>query len=254
MPFRLSGQVAFVTGAAGGVGQGIVRVLGAAGARVVVFDNDERAALDVAASASKNGVEAVAMIGDVTSLEDIRAAVARTRRMFGGLEILVNNAAIVHRVEGADTILGQDVESWNDVMTVNLFGAFLCTKEVLSSMIERRYGRIVNISSRLTKTGGYGLGVAYGASKAGLDYLTRATAVQGASHGVTCNGVSPYAVDAGMALTAPDSRESVIERIPVGRYCTADEVGYAVLFLASPETGFITGQTLHVNGGTLMVG
>jgi 3-oxoacyl-[acyl-carrier protein] reductase len=121
-------------------------------------------------------------------------------------------------------------------------------------MITRQYGRIVNISSRLTRTGGYSLGAAYGASKAGLDYLTKATAVQGAQYGVTCNGVSPYAVDAGMALTAPVDRESVIQGIPVRRYCSPEEIGHAVLYFASPAAGFVTGQTLHINGGTLMVG
>jgi 3-oxoacyl-[acyl-carrier protein] reductase len=165
-PFLLSGQVAFVTGAAGGVGEGIVRVLAAAGARVVVFDKDERQAHAVATSATEGGLHVVAMTGDVTSPGDVRAAMAQTLSQFGRLEILVNNAAIVYRVDGVDTVLGQDLASWADVMNVNLFGAFLCTREALPPMIERRYGRIVNISSRLTKTGGYGLGAAYGASKA----------------------------------------------------------------------------------------
>jgi NAD(P)-dependent dehydrogenase (short-subunit alcohol dehydrogenase family) len=139
-------------------------------------------------------------------------------------------------------------------MQVNLFGAFLCTQEGLPTMIEQRYGRVVNISARLASMGAPNLGVAYGASKAGLEYLTKATAIQGAPYGITCNSVAPYAVDAGMALTAPVSKDSVIETIPVGRYCTAEEVGYATLFLASRESGFITGQTLHVNGGTMMAG
>jgi 3-oxoacyl-[acyl-carrier protein] reductase len=253
-PFQVHGQVAFVTGAAGGVGQGIVRVIVAAGARVVVFDRDEAGAHAVARSAAGGGAKVAAIGGDVTSRDDVHAAMARTVSLFGRLDILVNNAAIVNRVEGIDTILGQDVATWEQVMQVNLFGAFLCTKEALPAMIERRYGRVVNISARLATMGTPGLGAAYGASKAGLEYLTKATAIQGAPHGITCNTVAPYAVDAGMALTAPVSRDSVIENIPIGRYCTADEVGYAALFLASRESGFITGQTLHVNGGTMMVG
>jgi NAD(P)-dependent dehydrogenase (short-subunit alcohol dehydrogenase family) len=253
-PFQVHGQVAFVTGAAGGVGQGIARVLAAAGARVLVFDKDERGARVFAESASANGATLIAIGGDVTSERDVRAAVAETLTRFGRVDILVNNAAIVNRVEGIDTILGQDVKTWDEVMRVNLFGAFLCTKEALPQMIAQRYGRVVNISARLARMGAPSLGAAYGASKAGLEFLTKATAIQGAPHGVTCNGVAPYAVDAGMALTAPVSKDSVIDTIPVGRYCTAEEVGYATLFLASRESGFITGQTLHVNGGTLMTG
>jgi len=253
-PFQIQGQVAIVTGAAGGVGQGIARVLAAACARVVVFDKDEAGARGFAASASAGGATLTAIGGDVTSENDVRAVVAGTLTQFGRLDILVNNAAIVNRVEGIDTILGQDLVTWEQVMQVNLFGAFLCTKEALPAMIAQRYGRIINISARLARMGAPSLGAAYGASKAGLEFLTKATAIQGAPHGITCNAVAPYAVDAGMALTAPVSKDSVIETIPVGRYCTADEVGYATLFLASRESGFITGQTLHVNGGTLMTG
>ena len=251
-PFQVHGQVALVTGAAGGVGQGIARVLAAAGARVVILDRDEPGARAFAAAAG--GAKVTAIGGDVTSREDVHAAITRTLSLCGRLDILVNNAAIVNRVDGIDTILGQDVATWEQVMQTNLFGAFLCTKEALPAMIEQRYGRVVNISARLATMGAPSLGAAYGASKAGLEYLTKATAIQGAPHGITCNSVAPYAVDAGMALTAPVSKDSVIERIPVGRYCTADEVGYATLFLASRESGFITGQTLHVNGGTMMVG
>jgi NAD(P)-dependent dehydrogenase (short-subunit alcohol dehydrogenase family) len=246
---ELDGKVAIVTGAAGGIGGGIVRSLSEAGASVVLSDYDgerlaeaERTALEYADRQRIAAIEA-----DVTSKTEVERLAAETAERFGGLDVLVNNAGVLR----VGPTLEISEEEWNLVLSSNLTSAFLCSQAVLPRMIEQGSGAIVNITSvaadaYTTKH------VHYAASKAGMIALTRDLGYEMAPHGIRINGVSPSAVLSRMNQEglAPATREALEKAIPLGRWGQPTDIGDAVVFLASERAAFIVGENLAVAGGS----
>lgn len=258
--FGLKGQVSLVTGAGRGIGRQVCLTLANAGSDVVCLDVDYKAAKGTASIVKRAGRKGIALKADVSNEEDMERISELISKKFGNLHILVNNAGITGTVvtflkpdlAGFEKI---DVEEWDRIMNVNLKGTFLITKTLVQFMKKQNYGRIVNISSRLGKTGGELIdGAHYAASKAAIINFTKTVAKELAPYRITVNAVAPSMVE-GTAMTDwLDERlkKEFIKSIPVGRLCTVNDVAYAVLFLCSREAEFITGHTLDVNGGLLM--
>jgi len=245
----LADQVAVVTGASRGIGRAVACHLARAGAHVVVnFLSNEAAAADTVATIAANGGRAEPARFDVADAEGVQAALSGLLDRLGRCDILVNNAGMT-----VDTLVLRLKESeWDQVMAVNLRGTFNCTKTVLRTMVRARYGRIVNIASVIGSMGNAGQ-TAYAAAKAGIVGFTKATAREVASRHITVNAVAPGFIDTEMVARLPEAtRTEYLKLIPVGRLGTADEVAEAVAFLARPESGYITGQVIGVNGGLYM--
>jgi len=245
----LKGQVAIVTGAAQGIGQAIAAVLSQEGARLVVSDIQEQAALAAANQLAVDGREAMAVAVNVADGESVKSMVEKVLSSWGKIDILVNNAGITR-----DALLIRMKETdWDSVMDINLKGVFHCTKAVLPSMTKQRNGKIVNIASIVGVMGNAGQ-ANYVASKAAVIGLTKTVAREYASRGITVNAVAPGFIETAMtsALTQ-EVRQHLMEQIPLGRLGTAQDVANAVLFLVSDQAAYLTGQVLHVNGGMLMV-
>lgn len=240
--FRLDGKAALVTGGGQGIGEAICRRLAAAGAKVVVFDRLQEHAQRVAGA-----IGGLAVVGDVTSEADIQRALAESQRTFGKLDILVNNAGIVGKTARCLELSKSDMES---VLGVNLVGPFLFCKAVLPGMLERRYGRIVNIASIAGKEGNPTLGP-YSASKAGLIALTKSLAKEVVGQGdITINSISPAVIATPILEGVPQSTiDYMVAKIPMGRTGKPEEVAALVHFLASGEASFTTGQCYDISGG-----
>jgi glucose 1-dehydrogenase len=245
----LQGKVAIVTGAAGGIGGGIVRSLSEAGASVVLSDYDgvRLRAAEAAALRYADRDRVAAIEADVTSKQEVERLAAATVERFGGLDVLVNNAGVLR----VGPTLEISEEEWNLVLSSNLTSAFLCSQAVLPRMIEQGSGAIVNITSVAADafTTNH---VHYAASKAGMIALTRDLGYEMAPHGVRINGVSPSAVLSPMNQEglAPATRESLERAIPLGRWGAPADIGDAVVFLASERAAFIVGENLAVAGGS----
>jgi len=245
----LSGRVALVTGASGGLGQAIATALGAAGAAVGVHYSANKArAEEVAGAISEAGGRAAVVGGDLTDPDAPGRVVTETIEALGGLHILVNNAGVVR-----DTlILRMKDEEWDEVLATNLTAAFRCTRAALRPMIRQRSGRIINVTSVAGQMGNAGQ-ANYAAAKAGMIGLTRATAREVASRGITVNAVAPGMIEVGMtARLTPDQVQRFVEAVPLGRLGTGEEVAAAVVYLASDGAGYVTGQVLNVDGGLVM--
>jgi 3-oxoacyl-[acyl-carrier protein] reductase len=243
---ELDGRVALVTGASRGIGKAIALALGKAGAAVAVnYRERAEAAADVAQAIRHGGGRADAFRADVSLRAAVYAMVDDIEERLGPIDVLVNNAGR-STPRGLDDITEEDFDR---TIAANLKSAFLCTQAVLPRMRERRWGRIVNISSIGARIGAGSVSVAYGASKAGLEGLTRAYALRLASEGLTVNAVAPGLVDTDMGQ--PLIEAGVPARIPVGRAGTGDEIAQVVLLLAC--NAYITGQTIAVNGGSLFL-
>jgi 3-oxoacyl-[acyl-carrier protein] reductase len=246
----LGGQVALVTGASRGIGRAIATALARAGAAEVVlnYQSNEAAAEEAASAVREAGAKASLARFDIADAEatekEIKALVARCER----LDILVNNAGFT----ADNLIVRQKEEEWTRVLAVNLGGAFHCVKTAARTMMRARYGRIINISSVIADMGNAGQG-AYAAAKAGLLGFTRSMARELAPRGITVNAVSPGFIETDMIRDLPDSvRQQYLQLIPLERLGTAEEVADAVTFLARPQSGYITGHVLAVNGGMVM--
>jgi len=246
---KLAGRVAVVTGASGALGGAIALGLAREGAAIVAHYSSNREAAEAVAGAIRDlGGRAQSVQGDLTRAEDARRVVDGALETFGGLSILVNNAGITR-----DTlVLRMKEEDWSAVINTNLSGAFHCIKAALREFLRARSGRIINITSVAGQMGTAGQ-ANYAAAKAGLIGLTKAVAREVASRGITVNAVAPGFIDAGMTLQLPaDLVHRYIEQVPLGRAGKPEEVAAAVVFLASDEAAYITGQVINVDGGLVM--
>jgi 3-oxoacyl-[acyl-carrier protein] reductase len=246
---KLDEQVAVITGGARGIGLGIATVLGQAGARVVLADLDLDAASSAATSLGSAGLTAEAHPVDVTDRRSVDALVAQVLAAHGRVDILAANAGIYPHTELASL----DDAIWDRVMDINVKGALHAVQACLPPMFARGYGRIVLTSSITGPITGQPGFAHYGASKAAMLGLMRSVAVEVASRGVTVNAVMPGNVETpGLADTSEEHRRRMLSAIPMGRFGTAQDVGYAVRFLASPEAAYMTGQTLVIDGGQVL--
>jgi 3-oxoacyl-[acyl-carrier protein] reductase len=246
----LSGKVAVVTGGSRGIGKAIVLRLARQGADVAFsFRGNQAAADSTVGDIEALGRKALAFQGDATDPASAEGLVKAALEAFGKVDILVNNAGITRD----DLIMRMSPDMWREVLETNLFGAFYATKAVTRPMLKARAGRIVNITSVSGQAGQMGQ-ANYSAAKAGLIGLTKATARELASRGITCNAVAPGFVLTELTQDLPDDlKAQIVERTPLGRFGTVEEVADAVAFLASDEARYITGQVLAVDGGLVMM-
>lgn len=245
----LDGQVALVTGASRGIGAVVAQRLAQEGAAVAVnYQASEMAAAQVVAAITAAGGTAAAFSADVSQEDAARELVDRAMAQWGRLDILVNNAGITRD----RLLLRMTPQDWDEVLQVNLRGAFLCTKYVMPHLIRRRQGRIVNMSSVVGLSGNPGQ-ANYAAAKAGLIGFTKAVAREVASRNITVNALAPGFIDTGgmVEQMTAEARQQVLTRIPMARFGSADDVAAAVAFLCGPGSGYITGQTLTIDGGML---
>ncbi len=244
----LSGKTALVTGAAQGIGRDIALGLAADGADVAICDVNLDAARAAAADIEAKGRKSLALKANVAAADDVTAMIDGVVGKFGRLDILVNNAGITR--DGL--ILRMKDEDWDLVLSINLKGAFLCTKAALKPMTKQRAGTIINIASIVGAMGNAGQ-ANYVASKAGLIGLTKTIAREYANRNVTANAVAPGFIDTAMTQALSEQvRQDLAKQIPLGRLGSPEDVANAVRFLASPAAAYITGQVIHVNGGMYM--
>jgi len=250
---KLKDRVAIVTGAGSGIGREIALALAREGARVAVVDVNEAGARDTVAAVGKEGGQARADRADVTRKVEIDAAVAEIAAAWGTVHILVNNAGWDRPMRFVDTT----EEFWDKILAVNLKGPLVCTRAVLDAMVKQEYGKLVNIASDAGRVGSTGEAV-YSAAKGGLIAFTKTLARELARYRINVNCVCPGPADTPLfrdefAAVNPKLAESLKRAIPWGRLGTPEDVAPAVVFLASDEAGYITGQTLSVSGGLTMM-
>ncbi|HSJ52638.1 MAG TPA: SDR family NAD(P)-dependent oxidoreductase [Anaerolineae bacterium] len=246
---RLKDRVAIVTGAARGIGRGIALALAREGARVAACDLDLSMLDDLVGQVRAGGGEVLALAVDVTRKDQILGAVDQVLARWGRLDVLVNNAGI-YEVLPVEAI---SEAQWDRVLAVNLKGTFLCCQAVIPAMKRQGSGCIVSIASSAGKSGGTLAGAHYSASKAGVICLTKQLARELGPHGITANAVAPGRIDTPMIhLASDEENEGFRLRTPLGRLGTPEDVAGAVVFLASDEASFITGEIVDVNGGLLI--
>jgi len=242
-------KIALVTGASRGIGSAIALALGKKGAVVVGTATTEAGAEKITHAFNEAGIEGCGMVLDVVSLDSITAVLAKTKENYASPTILVNNAAVTQD----NLFLRMKEEEWNKVIETNLTSIFRVTKACLRDMLKVRWGRIINLSSVVGATGNPGQ-VNYAATKAGLCGFTKSLAQEVGSRDITVNAVAPGFIDTDMTkILTEEQRGALLQRIPMQRLGQVEDVANAVAFLASDEAKYITGQTLHVNGGMYMV-
>ncbi|MCS7190620.1 MAG: 3-oxoacyl-[acyl-carrier-protein] reductase [Fimbriimonadales bacterium] len=245
MTISLEGRVALVTGAGRGIGRAVALALAQAGAQVAVLSRTETNAQETAHAIEQAGGQAIAFSGDVADTATVENSVDQILKYWERLDIVVNNAGITR-----DTLLlRMKDEDWDAVLQTNLRGAFLCSRAALKPMMRQRWGRIVNISSVVGLTGNAGQ-ANYAASKAALIAFTKTVALEMGSRNITCNAIAPGLIETDMTQTLPEQvRAHALQRIPLGRFGTPEEIAYGVLFLCSEFASYITGQVFVIDGG-----
>ena len=245
---NLSGRVAIVTGSGQGIGREIALMLAGNGASVVISDINPASANDVVTEIKDKDGQSIAITTDVSVQEEVSRLASETVSSFGRIDILVNNAGITRDA----LLMRMSPDDWDRVLTINLKSAFLCTQAVLRTMMKQRWGRIINIASVVGLIGNPGQ-ANYAAAKAGLIGLTKTTAREVASRGVTVNAIAPGFIDTGMTRDLSDkAKQELTNQIPLGYIGSPKDVAYAVSFLASDEAHYITGHVLNVDGGMVM--
>lgn len=242
------GKIALVTGASRGIGEAIALALGKTGAIIIGTATTTAGAEKISVSFAKAGVQGCGIAMNVAEPESIEAGLAAIKERYGMPAILINNAAITQD----NLLLRMKEEEWSKVIETNLNSIYRVSKACLRDMLKARWGRIISISSVVGTTGNAGQ-VNYAAAKAGLLGFTKALAQEVGSREITVNAVAPGFIDTDMTRDLPaDQREALLSKIPLQRLGRPEEIAAAVVFLASPEAGYITGHTLHVNGGMYM--
>ncbi|MCR6524097.1 3-oxoacyl-[acyl-carrier-protein] reductase [Lysinibacillus capsici] len=246
---KLEGKVAVVTGASRGIGRAIALKLAEEGAKVVVnYSGSQAKAEEVVAMIQENGGEAIAVQASVSLTEEVTALMDAAVKTYGSLDILVNNAGITRD----NLIMRMKEDEWDDVLNTNLKGVFLCTKAVTRQMMKQRAGRIINISSIVGVAGNAGQ-ANYVAAKAGVIGLTKTTAKELASRNILVNAIAPGFIETEMTEQLPeDIKQGMLTQIPLAKLGQPEDIAKAVAFLASEDANYMTGQTLHIDGGMVM--
>jgi 2-hydroxycyclohexanecarboxyl-CoA dehydrogenase len=246
---RLADKVALVTGGGGGIGESICKVFAAEGAMVAVSDINMETSAKVVRDILKNGGTAKSYELDVTIGASVRAVVADVLSTWKKIDILVNNAG-----GGIEALFLESNESmWDKVIALNLKGTLLPTHAVLPSMIEHKYGKIINISSLAGKIGQGGHGLVYSACKAGVDVFAKALARDVARYNINVNSICPGTIDTPLLRSVPSLLEKMTKRIPLRKIGQPEEIAYAALYLASSESNYVTGHSMPVDGGLSMI-
>ena len=244
----LEGKTALVTGASRGIGRAIALELGAHGATVIGTATTENGAAGIRQALSEGRVTGSALVMNVNDVAQVEAALTSIESQFGDIAILVNNAGITRD----NLLLRMKEEEWDDIMSTNLKSVYRLSKLVLRSMMKARFGRIINITSVIGAMGNAGQ-TNYAAAKAGIGGFSRALAREVGSRNITVNCIAPGFIETDMTAGLTDEQRTALTRqVPIGRLGTGQDVAAAVAFLASPAASYITGVTLHVNGGMYM--
>lgn len=248
--FDLTGKTALVTGASGGIGSAIASALATRGSNLVLTGTREQVLQEVAASLNLKSDQKVEVItANLSEAEAATQLIANTEAAIGPVDILVNNAGLTR--DGL--LMRMKDEDWQTVMDVNLTAVMRLSKAVLRSMMKSRWGRIIQISSVVGYTGNPGQ-TNYAASKAGMTGFTKSLAIEVASRGITANVIAPGFIQTAMTEVLTDEvKEELLKRVPIGSMGTPEDIAAAVVYLASPEAGYLTGATLHINGGMAML-
>ena len=245
----LTNQVALVTGASRGIGAAIASALGKAGATVIGTATSQAGAEAISAQLTQAGVKGLGLALNVNDAAQVESVLKQISEQFGDVSVLVNNAGITR-----DTLLMRmKDEDWDDVISTNLTSVYRMSQAVLRPMMKARTGRIISISSVVGHMGNAGQ-TNYAAAKAGMTGFTKSLAKEVGSRGITVNCIAPGFIDTDMTKELSDEvRNTMLSHIPLGKFGHVDDIAAAVVFLASPAAGYISGETLHINGGMLMV-
>ncbi len=244
--FDLTGKTALITGATGGIGRAIAKTLNVQGANLILTDVNQEA-LD--AFKAELGDKVAVFAGDITNPDDVKSLLNFSKQNFENIDILINNAGITK-----DTLsMRMTDEMWDKVLAVNLTAGFRLTREVLPQMMKKRWGRIISMASIVGVIGNLGQ-ANYAASKTGLIAMTKSVAQEVAGRGITANCIAPGFIATPMTENLPDNvKQAMLDRIPMKRMGSPQDIANVVAFLASEESAYITGQTINVNGGMLML-